>query len=315
MYDQHLITEHAAGRYVLHDLMREHARSLAAADPAAETSAASDRLMSYYLRAARAADVHLTRRGRVAPAAPAAPAPGTGGTWRSPNFTTREAATEWLERERLNVDALIMEAIRRDRPAFAVELAAAMHAFLRFHGHWDHALGLHKIAPGRGRSGMGDERAEARALTNLGDMQMAARDYPAAATSLSKAMQVCRNLADQPGEAAALTQLGAALYLTGDNQTAAEHLGRALELYRDLGDLQGEALALSRLGSVQIVTGDYLAAGHGLSRAFEFYRQLGDRLGEAYALNDLGAVRQATGRYRRGGRRSWQRAWHLQGTR
>ncbi len=308
LYDQHLIGEHAAGRYLLHDLMREHARGLAAADPAAERDAAFERLMSYYLRAARAADVHLARRGRPGRLSPA-PGPAERGPAEHgqaehgpaeravPGFATRDAATEWMERERLNVDALIMAAIQRDRPAFAVELAAAMHAFLRFHGHWDHALELHRIAM-EAAAAMGDEQAEARALTNLGDVQMAARDYPVAATSLSKAMQACRNLGDRPGEAAALTQLGAALYLTGDNQMAAEHLGRALELYRDLGDLPGEALALSRLGSVQIVTGDYLAAGAGLSKAFELYRHLGDRLGEAYALNDLGAVRQATGNYR-----------------
>ncbi|HET9894572.1 MAG TPA: tetratricopeptide repeat protein [Streptosporangiaceae bacterium] len=282
LYDQHLIAEHAAGRYRLHDLMREHARSLAAADPASERSAAADRLMAYYLRAARAADVHLARRDPVEGDAPVFPA--------------REDAIEWMERERLNLDALIMEAVQRGRPAVAVELAAAMHAFLRFRGHWDHALELHKVALDAS-AGMGDERAEARALTNLGDMEMAARDYPAAATTLSKAVQACRNLLDRPGEAGALTQLGAALYLTGDHQTAAEHLGRALELFRELGDRSGEALALSRLGSVQIVTGDYAAAGAGLGRAFELYRQLGDRLGEAYALNDLGAVRQATGMY------------------
>ncbi len=30
LYDRHLIAEHAAGRYRLHDLMREHARGLLA---------------------------------------------------------------------------------------------------------------------------------------------------------------------------------------------------------------------------------------------------------------------------------------------
>ena len=32
LYDQHLISEPALGRYQLHDLLREHARALAAAD-------------------------------------------------------------------------------------------------------------------------------------------------------------------------------------------------------------------------------------------------------------------------------------------
>jgi tetratricopeptide (TPR) repeat protein/transcriptional regulator with XRE-family HTH domain len=319
LYDRHLIAEHAPGRYRLHDLMREHARGLVAADPAQERSAAADRLLAYYLRAARAADVHLVRRGRQEPVAAsllallaplAAGGAGTGGAGTGgagtggagefvpavPEFGTRDVALEWMERERLNLDAMIMDAVARDRAAFAAALSAAMHAFLRFDGHWDHALRLHKIAL-EAALRMGDEQAEAAALTNLGDTEMAARDYPAAATSLSKAVQVCRNLRYRPGEAAALSQLGAALYLTGDNQTAAEQLGQALALYGELGDAAGQALTLSRLGSVRIVTGDYPAAASGLTRAYELYRQLGDRLGEAYALTELGAVKQATGLY------------------
>jgi tetratricopeptide (TPR) repeat protein/transcriptional regulator with XRE-family HTH domain len=307
LYDRHLIAEHAPGRYRLHDLVREHARGLVAGDPAADRDTAADRLLRYYLDTACAADVHLSRRGREAiGAAGAAGAAGTGlsdaggpGEFvaAAPEFGTRDDAVDWMERERLNLDAMVMDAVVRDRVAFATALPAAMHAFLRFDGHWDHALRLHKVALDAAIR-IGDERAEAAALTNLGDTEMAARDYPAAASSLSKAMQVCRNLAHRPGEAAALIQLGAALYLTGDNQMAAEHLGRALELFRELGDDTGQALTLSRLGSVQIVTGDYQAAVSGLTRAYELYRLLGDRLGEAYALTDLGAARQATGLYR-----------------
>ena len=40
LYDQHLLTEPAPGRYQLHDLLREHARALAAADNPAESDAA-----------------------------------------------------------------------------------------------------------------------------------------------------------------------------------------------------------------------------------------------------------------------------------
>jgi tetratricopeptide (TPR) repeat protein/transcriptional regulator with XRE-family HTH domain len=295
LYDRHLIAEHAPGRYRLHDLVREHARGLVAADPVAERDAATGRLLGYYLGAARAADVHLSRRGREETAESWHSA--AGGAEAVPEFGSRDEAIDWMERERLNLDAMITDAVARDQAAFATELPAAMHAFLRFNGYWDHALRLHKIALDAAIR-MGDERAEAAALTNLGDTEMAARDYPAAATSLSKSVQICRNLAHLPGEAAALIQLGAALYLTGDHQMAAEHLGRALQLFRELGDVAGQALTLSRLGSVQIATGDYPAAVSGLTSAYELYGRLGDRLGEAYALTDLGAVGQVTGQYR-----------------
>ena len=59
LYDQHLITEPAPGRYRLHDLLREHARALAAADDPAARDAATGRLLDYYLHTALAAGEHI----------------------------------------------------------------------------------------------------------------------------------------------------------------------------------------------------------------------------------------------------------------
>ncbi len=56
LYDQHLISEPAPGRYRLHDLLREHAQALAANDDPAAREAATGRLLDYYLHTALAAD-------------------------------------------------------------------------------------------------------------------------------------------------------------------------------------------------------------------------------------------------------------------
>jgi hypothetical protein len=61
LYDQHLLTEPAPGRYQLHDLLREHARALAAVDNPAESDAATSRLLDYYLYTAMAAGRHYAR--------------------------------------------------------------------------------------------------------------------------------------------------------------------------------------------------------------------------------------------------------------
>ena len=74
LYDQHLITEPARGRYRLHDLIREHARTLAAADDPAAREAATGRLLDYYLHTALAASQHIATR--VAAAKAAAPPAG-----------------------------------------------------------------------------------------------------------------------------------------------------------------------------------------------------------------------------------------------
>jgi hypothetical protein len=57
--DQHLITEPAPGRYVLHDQLREPARTLAEREPRASRDAVR-RLLGYYLHTAPAAARYIT---------------------------------------------------------------------------------------------------------------------------------------------------------------------------------------------------------------------------------------------------------------
>lgn len=72
LYDQHLITEPTLGRYQLHDLLREHARALAAADDKADRVAAAGRVLDYYLYTALPADTSPPGPARTAARRPAA---------------------------------------------------------------------------------------------------------------------------------------------------------------------------------------------------------------------------------------------------
>jgi hypothetical protein len=117
IYDQHLITEPARGRYRFHDLIREHARTLAAADDPAARDAAVTRLLDYYLHTARAASGHipawLTAEGPAPPGRPPGSAP--------PVSTLRQAAG-WLEAERANLHAAAGYAAATARPRYAVSI-------------------------------------------------------------------------------------------------------------------------------------------------------------------------------------------------
>jgi len=62
--DLHLLDEPVRGRYRLHDLLADYARTLAATDPAPERDTALGRLLDYYLHTTRHAAAHLTRRTR-----------------------------------------------------------------------------------------------------------------------------------------------------------------------------------------------------------------------------------------------------------
>ena len=290
LYDQHLLTEPAPGRYQLHDLLREHARVLAA-DDTAESDAAVDRVLDYYLYTVLAAGQHIVTRavplGRRLPGRPPA------GT---PNLSTLEHAAAWLEAERSNLHAAAEYAAGSGRSQHAVQIPAAMGGFLGRHGHWDQAAVLQTTALTAAHSA-GDRRGEAQALQELGLLAWLTGDYPAAADHLARAVTLYGEVGDRLGQAYALNPLGVVQALTGDYPAALASHQRALAIAQDLGDRAAEAVALNYLGSAQQQTGDYAAAAASLGQVRELYRRLGHRYGQAQVLRDLGKLQQATGDY------------------
>ena len=291
LYGQHLITEPAPGRYRLHDLLREHARALAAADDVGARDAATGRLLDYYLYTALAASQHFpawtTAEGPEPPGHPPASAP--------PISTHRQAAA-WLEAERANLHAAAGDAAASARPLYAMLIPAAMTGFLDARGHWDQALALHQAGLAAARQA-GDRPGQAHALLLLAGVQSKTGDRPAAAASVTRALALYRDLGDQAGQAAALNGIGGLQKLTGDNLAAAATLRQALAMYRDLGHQRGQANALHELGALYWLTGDYPAVTASAEQALELYRDLGDRAGQAYALFHLGTVQKLTGNY------------------
>ena len=291
LYDQNLLTEPARGRYRFHDLVAEHARALAAGDPAADRAVSVDQLLGYYLHTARGADRYLARRtpAGVPPVSSAPPA-------HVPAMAGRSDAVSWMNTERFNLHAVASYAAMHDRPRFAIAITAAMHGFLRSQGHWDQALTLFGTTLNVARY-TEDQLAEAGALADLGDMQTLTGDYRAATATHEQALELYRERGDQLGEANALNKLGTVQQATGDHRAATASLIQALQLHRSRGDRLGEANDLNQLGIMQSQTGDYRAASASHEQALRLCRALGDRLGEANALNRLGGVQQVTGDY------------------
>jgi tetratricopeptide (TPR) repeat protein len=331
LYDQHLLAEPAPGRYQLHDLLRQHARALAAADDPAEADTATGRLLDYYLHAAATAGQHFATWAGAARRPPPGRPPA-----QAPDLSTLGQAAAWLEAERANLHAAADDAASRARFSYAIAIPAAMSGFLAARGYWDQAAALHRSAltvarqagdrageagtlgelgvvqretgdyPAAAASlaqavalygGAGDLRGQGYALTRLGFLHVVTGDYPAAAANHQQALALARRVSDRRAEADALTHLGLLQQLTGDYPAAAASLRRALALCRDLGDLPGQAYALNGLAVVRQETGEYPAAAASQQQALALFGDLGDLLGQAYALNDLGLVQQETGDY------------------
>jgi tetratricopeptide (TPR) repeat protein/transcriptional regulator with XRE-family HTH domain len=331
LYDHHLLTESAPGRYLLHDLLREYARALVAADQPIQARAAVERLINFYAHVAAGACRHIatwtTAGGRLPPTDPPASAP---------QLTTSREAAGWLDAERPNLHAAVSYTAAEGMPLHSIAIAAAMGGYLRARGHWQQATAQYRTALRAARAA-GDRRGEAGMLDELGLLQQLTGDYPDAAATLTQAIELFRELGDKPDQAYALNHLGLVyghtsdfratidchqqalelalaagdklaeavsltglamgLLMTGAYPASIENYQQALSLFRGLGSTFDEADALTELGFAWRLTGDYAAALAHEREALELWRQLGDRLGQAWALDELGRVHQETGEY------------------
>jgi tetratricopeptide (TPR) repeat protein len=292
LYDQYLIAEPARGRYRLHDLIREHARALAAINQRSDNAAATSRLLDYYLHTAAIAEGRLAAQSTTR----SRPAAGTSPLATVPGLPDHTQALAWARAERANLLACLDHATHTGQHAQVVALTAAMAALLLNDGPWTNAISRHTTAA-QAAQHADDRLGEANALAQLGTVLLKTCDYRAAAQALQEALGICVDLGDRLGEANALSNLGAVRYLTGDYPAATQAAEEALGIYVDLGDRLGEANALSDLGNARCGTSDLPGAAQALQEALGIYVDLGDRLGEAYALANLGSVRQMTGDY------------------
>jgi tetratricopeptide (TPR) repeat protein/transcriptional regulator with XRE-family HTH domain len=317
LYDQHLLAEPEPGRYQLHDLLREHARTLAGTDERAGSGEAVQRLLNYYLHTALAAGQHFSRSlsvyrrplpGRAgarlssATGFPGSPVASTSAVGlaagrppaQAPALTTLRQAAVWQEAERANLHAAADYAASHACFPHAFAIPALMSGFLSAHGHWDQSVALHRTALGAARRA-GDQLGEADTLAGLGVVQRATGDYPAAAASLDRALALYGDAGDLSGQASVLNEMGFIGVLTGDYPAGVASQQRALGLARRAGDRRAEGTALSHLGLMQHLTGDYPAATASQQQALALFRGIGDLSGQACVLNDLGVVQQETG--------------------
>jgi tetratricopeptide (TPR) repeat protein len=289
LVDHHLLSEPAADRYRMHDLVRAYAHAQAVAvDAGPERDQALGRLLNYYAHTAQSASHAISRHTRRQPSGPS-PA-------RRPDLRDPEIAHTWLRTEYANLDAAFTHVHAHDLDSHIVALAAGLAEILRIDGPWSRALEVHRTAA-KAAEHLDQPDAYANALADLGHMLYMTGDYSGAVDALSQALASCQLIGHRNGEANALTDLGRVMYATGDIPGAVDVLARALAIYRDLGHRNGEANALTSLGDVKYQMGDHPGAVDVHTRALAIYRDLGHRNGEANALVNLGRILSATGDY------------------
>jgi tetratricopeptide (TPR) repeat protein len=219
LVDHHLLTEPTIGRYQMHDLIRQHAQTLAAQDPIPDCAAALDRLMVYYQHTAERADARMARYLRRAPSGPA-PA-------HAPELPDAERAHAWLRSERANLEAAAQRALVEAQDARVVALAAGLVEIVLEDGPIAYGLSLHTDAS-RAAERSGDIRARARALTQLGIFRTMSNDYPGALEAFDQAIALHIEADDRRSVAGARGERSTVLRITGDLDGATRELEEAL---------------------------------------------------------------------------------------
>jgi CHAT domain-containing protein/Flp pilus assembly protein TadD len=142
-----------------------------------------------------------------------------------------------------------------------------------------------------------DRRGEGIALSHLGNAHSALGNYQQAADYYENYLTIAKEMDDRQGEAHALGNLGIVYAALGQYLRAVDHYRKHLEIARDIRDRDGESNALGNLGEAYAALGDYRQALEFHQQSLSLEREIGDRQGEAYSLISLGDVYVALKQY------------------
>ena len=290
----HLVHRTAPNRYALHDLLRDYARELAAADSAGEQRAALTRLFDHYLHCAAAAmDTLFPAESSQRPDLPV---PAADLSW----LTDPHAARTWLGDELPSLAAAAAYAAAHGWPEHAIGLAATLFRYLDPAGHLTEAVTLHQSAGTAARQ-TGDVAAEARALSNLAAAELRQSRDQEATGHLRQARELSHRIGDRDGEARASGNLGVLAFWQGRYAQAADHYEQAMSLHRETGNRTGEITGLCNLAAARARLNQYQTASAHLRQALAASREIGHQDGEAYVLANLGDISLRQGHYQQAG--------------
>ncbi|MFF5213465.1 tetratricopeptide repeat protein, partial [Streptosporangium sp. NPDC000396] len=288
----HLITEHAPGRYFLHDLMRAYAAELAhAQDLVPDRRAALHRLFDHYLHTAHAAASLLNPHRDPIVVAP----PGPGVTVEKP--VGHERAMTWLTAEHAVLLAVVAQAAGAGFNTHAWQLAWSLTEFLDRRGLWPDQVAVHETALQAARRA-GDRTGQAHTHRYLGWAHSRLGRHEQASAHFRSALDLYGELGDPIGQASTHGNLCVVLSHQGHHRDALDHAERALALYETAGHRAGQARALNAVGWHHTLLGDHHRALACCTRALAILEELGDHQEQAHTWDSLGYAHHRLGRHR-----------------
>ncbi|MEH1165697.1 BTAD domain-containing putative transcriptional regulator [Micromonospora sp. CPCC 205539] len=330
LVDSHLAEEVEPGRYRLHDLLREYARTLLAEpENAAERAAAVERLLDYHLHVAAAIARTIESSGsRSRFRLPDAP---------RPDLVAAAAAQGrgWFEENRSALTALVRLAYGEGFLRHSWQLARACWRFHFVGGHLDELIETHTVGR-RAAEQLGDDEAVATTLNylssayyrlarfdeairlmevglelvrrrglreemsnvlgNLGVSYAANGDYQRSMECFEESSALIQITTDAAELSNLLNNLSFALLCWGRYEEALRISRHHLLLSREVDDTIQLAHAVGHVGMIRRRMGDAAPARRLLRAALRLKRNSGNRFGEGEVLNELAVMDRVDGR-------------------
>jgi transcriptional regulator with XRE-family HTH domain/tetratricopeptide (TPR) repeat protein len=286
----HLITEHLAGRYAFHDLLRAYGASQAhAAEDDQARHEAIARAFDHYLHTAYTAALLIRpTRGPIT-----IPPPRPGVTPET--LADHQQALGWFEAEHYVLRSAAFLAEETGFNVHAWQLPWSMTDYLDRKGQWEEQAALHHAALAAVMR-LGDKSGEAAARRMLAYSCARLANYDEAGTHLTECLALCRDLGDRGGQALVYQTLS---WLAEQQDRYAEALGHAehaLALFRATSNPVGQATASNSVGWYHALLGSHTQARASCQEALAIYHELGALSGEAAAWDSLGYVEHHLGR-------------------
>ncbi|MFA3842723.1 AfsR/SARP family transcriptional regulator [Streptomyces aureus] len=281
----HLIEPTTVGRYRFHDLLRAYAQECAQTEEtAADRDAALERLLLWYLHAARA----------------------VGGTWLFPELPpelrhggqpgppSSTGSAPWLEAERANLLAVIHHAAHHGPRPVAWHMANALFGYFLLRlprAAWQAAAQTALDAA----TAEDDLFGQAAMHFSLGLIQVDRGDPGGALEHHSRALDISRELGWATGEAAAIGGQGQAEWNMARLDSAHEHVTIGMRIGREAGNPYFEILGLVITGLICRDLGRLHEAAEQLELAVSRGRQI-SWWDDSLAVQHLGWVYWELGR-------------------
>jgi tetratricopeptide (TPR) repeat protein len=277
-----LVAGTGAGRYRLHDLVREYAiERCQATDTDLRRDGALGRLLDHYLGCAHTA-AQLLNPTREAPLLPDRRA----GVSLAP-LTTQRQAVAWLDAECAALLATIELAARLDAGTHAWQLAWAVADYLDKRGRWpEWVAAQHTAAQAATRAG--DRRGAAVVHRSLGRGYTRLDRLDEADDHLRRATDLFEQVGDLAGQGFTRITASWLCVRQGRHPAALAHAEQALALFTAAGHEPGLAGAHNMVGWCHAQLGDHEQALSYCQAAVDLLEKQGDQAGLADSWDSLG---------------------------